>query len=310
MGKSIYFKNKFWCIIIVKSVKKVNMMQDFQLIVASIKNSMSIWAIIDILVVAFIFYKGYKLIQETRAEQLLKGILLIFLLIPISHFLRLNMLNFILTKTLTIGLLSMVIIFQPEIRKALEHIGSSTFNDLHIVDNDEELEKLVDEIVEAINNMAAEKTGALIAIEQKIGLDEYIKTGTQIDALISDSLLENIFVKNTPLHDGAMIISYDRIVAAGCVLPLSSNSNISKLLGTRHRAAIGLSEVSDALVLIVSEETGNISLAVKGRLTKNYDSKKLKNVLLKILKNRRDKEDKSIKGRVGEWLRKLKIKKY
>ncbi|WP_297519917.1 diadenylate cyclase CdaA [uncultured Clostridium sp.] len=285
-------------------------MQDFQLIVASIKNSMSIWAIIDILVVAFIFYKGYKLIQETRAEQLLKGILLIFLLIPISHFLRLNMLNFILTKTLTIGLLSMVIIFQPEIRKALEHIGSSTFNDLHIVDNDEELEKLVDEIVEAINNMAAEKTGALIAIEQKIGLDEYIKTGTQIDALISDSLLENIFVKNTPLHDGAMIISYDRIVAAGCVLPLSSNSNISKLLGTRHRAAIGLSEVSDALVLIVSEETGNISLAVKGRLTKNYDSKKLKNVLLKILKNRRDKEDKSIKGRVGEWLRKLKIKKY
>jgi diadenylate cyclase len=286
------------------------MMQDFQLIVASIKNSMSIWAIIDILVVAFIFYKGYKLIQETRAEQLLKGILLIFLLIPISHFLRLNMLNFILTKTLTIGLLSMVIIFQPEIRKALEHIGSSTFNDLHIVDNDEELEKLVDEIVEAINNMAAEKTGALIAIEQKIGLDEYIKTGTQIDALISDSLLENIFVKNTPLHDGAMIISYDRIVAAGCVLPLSSNSNISKLLGTRHRAAIGLSEVSDALVLIVSEETGNISLAVKGRLTKNYDSKKLKNVLLKILKNRRDKEDKSIKGRVGEWLRKLKIKKY
>ncbi|MGL4452911.1 MAG: diadenylate cyclase CdaA [Sarcina sp.] len=285
-------------------------MQDIQLIITSIKNSMSISAVIDILVVAFIFYKGYKLIQETRAEQLLKGILLILLLIPVSHLLRLNMLNFILTKTLTIGVLSMVIIFQPEIRKALEHIGSSTFNDLHIVDNDEELEHIVDELVEAINNMAAEKTGALIAIEQKTGLDEYIKTGTKIDAIISDSLVENIFVKNTPLHDGAMIISYDRIVAAGCVLPLSGNPNISKLLGTRHRAAIGLSEVSDALVLIVSEETGNISLVVKGRLTKNYDSTKLKNVLLKILRNRRDKDDKSIKGRVGEWLRKLKIKKY
>lgn len=285
-------------------------MQEIQLIIASIKNSMSVWAIIDILVVAFIFYKGYKLIQETRAEQLLKGILLIFLLIPISHFLRLNMLYFILTKTLTIGLLSMVIIFQPEIRRALERIGSSTFNDLHIVDNDEELEFLVDELVIAINNMAAEKTGALIVIEQKTGLDEYIKTGTHIDAVISDSLIENIFVKNTPLHDGAMIISYDRIVAAGCVLPLSSNPNISKLLGTRHRAAIGISEVSDALILIVSEETGNISLAVKGRLTKNYDSTKLKNVLLKILRNRRDREDKSIKGRVGAWLRKLKIKKY
>ncbi|MGL4762433.1 MAG: diadenylate cyclase CdaA [Sarcina sp.] len=285
-------------------------MHEMELIIASVKNSMSVWAIIDILVVAFIFYKGYKLIQETGAEQLLKGILLIFLLIPISHFLRLNMLYFILTKTLTIGLLSMVIIFQPEIRRALERIGSSTFNDLHIVDNDEELENLVDELVIAINNMAAEKTGALIVIEQKTSLDEYIKTGTQIDALISDSLIENIFVKNTPLHDGAMIISYDRIVAASCVLPLSSNPNISKLLGTRHRAAIGLSEVSDALILIVSEETGNISLAVKGRLTKNYDSTKLKNILLKILRSRRDKEDKSIKGRVGEWLRKLKIKKY
>lgn len=285
-------------------------MQDIQSIIVSIKSSMSIWAMIDILVVAFIFYKGYKLIQETRAEQLLKGILLMLLLIPISHFLRLNMLNFILTKTLTIGLLSIVIIFQPEIRKALEHIGSSTFNDLHIVDNDEELEHIVDELVEAINNMAAEKTGALIAIEQKTGLDEYIKTGTLIDATISDSLIENIFVKNTPLHDGAMIISYDRIVAASCVLPLTSNPNINKLLGTRHRAAIGLSEVSDAIVLIVSEETGNISLAIKGRITRNYDSKKLKNILLKILRNRRDKEDKSIKGRVGEWLRKLRIKKY
>lgn len=285
-------------------------MGDLKFIVTSIQSSMSIWAIVDILVVAFIFYKGYKLIQETRAEQLLKGILLVFLLIPISHFLRLNMLNFILTKTLTIGVLSMVIIFQPEIRKALEHIGSSTFNDLHIVDNDEELEKLVDEIVVAVNNMAAEKTGALIAIEQKTGLDEYVKTGTQIDAVISDSLIENIFVKNTPLHDGAMIISYDRIVAAGCVLPLSSNPNISKLLGTRHRAAIGLSEVSDALLLIVSEETGGISLAIKGRLTKNYDSEKLKHVILKILRARRDKDDKSIKGRVGEWLRKLRRKNY
>lgn len=284
-------------------------MGDWNFIISSIENSISIWAFVDILVVAFIFYKGYKLIQETRAEQLLKGILLIFLLIPISHILRLNMLYFILTKTLTIGLLSMVIIFQPEIRKALEHIGSSTFNDLHIVNNDEDLESLVDEIIEAVDNMAAEKTGALIAIEQKTGLDEYIKTGTQIDAVISDSLIENIFVKNTPLHDGAMIISYDRIVAAGCVLPLSSNPNISKLLGTRHRAAIGLSEVSDALLIIVSEETGGISLAVKGRLTKNYDSSKLKNVILKILRGRRDKDDKSIKGRVGRWLRKLKIKK-
>lgn len=285
-------------------------MQELQFLFNTTKNSMSIWAVIDILVVAFIFYKGYLLIKETRAEQLLKGIILLLLLIPISSFLRLNTLNFILTKSLTIGVLSMVIIFQPEIRKALEHIGSSTFNDLRIMPNDEDLEKLVHEIVEAVDNMALTKTGALIAIEQKTGLDEYIKTGTQIDSIVSDSLIENIFVKNTPLHDGAMIISYDRIVAAGCVLPLSQNQNIDKLLGTRHRAAIGLSEASDALLIIVSEETGGISLAVKGRLTKNYDREKLKSMLLRIMRNRRNKENISIKGRVGEWLRKLKIKKY
>lgn len=285
-------------------------MQELQFLFNTTKNSMSIWAVIDILVVAFIFYKGYLLIKETRAEQLLKGIILLLLLIPISSFLRLNTLNFILTKSLTIGVLSMVIIFQPEIRKALEHIGSSTFNDLRIMANDEDLEKLVHEIVEAVDNMALTKTGALIAIEQKTGLDDYIKTGTQIDSIVSDSLIENIFVKNTPLHDGAMIISYDRIIAAGCVLPLSQNQSIDKLLGTRHRAAIGLSEASDALLIIVSEETGGISLAVKGRLTKNYDREKLKNMLLRIMRNRRNKENISIKGRIGEWLGKLKIKKY
>lgn len=286
------------------------MMQELEFLFNITKSSISIWAIIDILVVAYIFYKGYKLIQETRAEQLLKGIILILLLIPISHFLRLNTLNFILTKTLTIGVLSMVIIFQPEIRKALEHIGSSTFNDLHILADDEELERVVDELVEAVSNMAATKTGALIALEQKTGLEDLVKTGTQIDAVISDSLIENIFVKNTPLHDGAMIISYDRIVAAGCVLPLTNNLNIDKLLGTRHRAAIGLSEASDALVIVVSEETGNISLAVKGRLTKNYDKEKLKNMLLRIMRNRRDKGSRSLKGRVEEWLTKLRRKKY
>lgn len=286
------------------------MMQELEFLFNITKSSISIWAIIDILVVAYIFYKGYKLIQETRAEQLLKGIILILLLIPISHFLRLNTLNFILTKTLTIGVLSMVIIFQPEIRKALEHIGSSTFNDLHILADDEELEHVVDELVEAVSNMAATKTGALIALEQKTGLEDFVKTGTQIDAVITDSLIENIFVKNTPLHDGAMIISYDRIVAAGCVLPLTNNLNIDKLLGTRHRAAIGLSEASDALIIVVSEETGNISLAVKGRLTKNYDKEKLKNMLLRIMRNRRDKGSRSLKGRVEEWVTKLRRKKY
>ncbi|MGL5614888.1 MAG: diadenylate cyclase CdaA [Sarcina sp.] len=278
------------------------------LIYNTVKN-ISIASIIDILVVAFIFYKGYSLIEKTRTVQLLKGIFLVLVLIPISSILHLQMLYFILTKTLTIGLLSIVIIFQPEIRKALEHIGSSSFNDLHIQDNDESLENLVTEIVEAVGNMAKEKTGALIAIEQKVGLGDIIKTGTKIDAVVSDALVENIFVKNTPLHDGAMIIRNDRIVAAGCVLPLTAENNISKLLGTRHRAALGVSEVSDALVIVVSEETGAISLAVKGRLTRNYDKEKLKNIILRILKNRRDKNTISLKGRVKTWINKSKRKK-
>lgn len=284
-------------------------MQEITWLVLSTIKSMSPASVVDILVVAFIFYKGYSLIEKTRTEQLLKGIFLVLILIPISSVLHLQMLYFILTKTLTIGLLSIVIIFQPEIRKALEHIGSSSFNDLHRQADDESLESLVTEIVEAVGNMSKTETGALIAIEQKVGLGDLIKTGTKIDAVVSDSLVENIFVKNTPLHDGAMIIRNDRIISAGCVLPLTAENNISKLLGTRHRAALGLSEVSDALVIVVSEETGAISLAVKGRLTRNYDKEKLKNILLRILKNRRDKKDISLKGRVKSWLNKTRRKK-
>ncbi|MGL5244420.1 MAG: diadenylate cyclase CdaA [Sarcina sp.] len=277
------------------------------MILNSVKN-ISVWSIVDILVVAFIFYKGYMLIKETRAEQLLKGILLILILIPISLILRLNMLNFILTKTLTIGVLSIVIIFQPEIRRALEHLGRSAFDDFHVIEDDEKLDEVITSIVTAIENMAETKTGALIAIEQGTGLSEIAATGTEIDGLISAALIENIFVKNTPLHDGAMIIRNEKIVAAGCVLPLTSNNSINKKLGTRHRAAIGLSETSDALIITVSEETGTISLAVKGRLTRNYDKEKLKSILLKIMKNRRDKRGMSYGKRVKSWIRKLKIK--
>ncbi|MPQ43328.1 diadenylate cyclase CdaA [Clostridium tarantellae] len=277
------------------------------IILNSIKN-ISVWSIIDILVVAFIFYKGYMLIKETRAEQLLKGILLILVLIPVSLILRLNMLNFILTKTLTIGVLSIVIIFQPEIRRALEHIGRSAFDDFHVIEDDEKLDKVITSIVTAVENMAETKTGALIAIEQGTGLSEIASTGTELEALVSSALIENIFFKNTPLHDGATIIRNDRIVAAGCVLPLTENNNINKKLGTRHRAAIGLSETSDALIITVSEETGTISLAVKGRLTRNYDKEKLKSILLKIMKNRRDKRGISYGKKVKGWIRKIKIK--
>jgi len=276
-------------------------MEVLKLMLGTIRN-ISLFSILDIIVVAFIFYKLYMLIKETRAEQLLKGIVLIFILIPISHFSNLTMLNWILNKTITIGVLTIVIIFQPEIRRALEHIGSTAFTDKHMFENEEVMEKIITEIVNAVENLSKNKTGALIVIEQKTGIGEIIKTGTTMDAVISTALLENIFVVNTPLHDGATVIRNNRIIAAGCFLPLTDSDRVSKKLGTRHRAAIGITESSDALTIIVSEETGTISLAVNGRLVRNYDRDRLKKVLVQIIKNRQSKKI-TFKERIKSWIK-------
>lgn len=283
-------------------------MDILNVMINTVKN-ISFWSVLDIAVVSYFFFKGYMLIKETRAEQLLKGIFFIVILIPISWLLKLTTVYVILSKTITIGVLSIIIIFQPEIRRALEHLGRTAFNDIHPIEDDALMEKVVTEIVNAVENLSLSKTGALIAIEQTTGLGEIIMNGIQIDAVVSSALLENIFVVNTPLHDGATIIRNNRIVASGCVLPLTSNTDINKKLGTRHRAAIGLSETSDALVLIVSEETGTISLAVNGRLSRNYDRDRLKDVLLKIMKNRRNKRVKTLGERVKAWITQTKSKK-
>jgi diadenylate cyclase len=275
----------------------------FKIIFNSIKT-ISPFSILDIIVVSYIFYKAYMLIKETRAVQLLKGILLILLLIPVSSFLQLNMLYWILNKTITIGVLSIIIIFQPEIRRGLEHLGRSAFTDRHILEDEETMEKVVSEVVDAVENLARSKTGALIIIENRTGLGDVIATGTRLDAIVSSALLENIFVVNTPLHDGATIIRNDKIVASGCFLPLTNNDEISKALGTRHRAGLGISENSDALTIIVSEETGNISLAVNGKLTRNYTKDRLKDILLRILKSRQNKKL-TFRERVKLWIKKI-----
>ena len=283
-------------------------MQEITLFLMNTIKNLSIPSILDILVVAYIFYKGYSLIKETRAEQLLKGIALMIVLIPISYILKLEMLNFILNKTLTIGLLSVVIIFQPEIRRALEHIGRSAFDDFHNMQDEEKRNVVVNEIINAVSNLAESKTGALIVIEQITRLGEVLNSGTILDAKVSANLLENIFVVNTPLHDGATIIRDDRIIASGCVLPLTSNVDINKKLGTRHRAAIGLSEVSDSIIIIVSEETGIISLAINGRLTRNYDREKLRMILFKMLQHNDKKRVKSAGEKVKAWIKRKKAK--
>lgn len=281
----------------------MRILNEFLGLVGKSVSNMSLWSILDILVVSYIFYKGYMLIKETRAEQLLKGIILIITLIPISYVLKLDMLYFILNKTLTIGVLTVIIIFQPEIRRALEHLGRSAFDDKHYPNNKQDLCTTINEISIAAENLAESKTGALIVIEQSTGLNELMGAGTLIDANVTANLLENIFVVNTPLHDGATIIRNNRILASGCVLPLTDNTKINKKLGTRHRAAIGLSEVSDALIIIVSEETGVISLAINGRITRGYDKEKLKNILIKIIENRSEKSVKTAGERVKSWIK-------
>lgn len=268
--------------------------------------NISIWSVLDILVVTYIFYKSYMLIKETRAEQLLKGIILLVALIPISYILNLDVLYFILNKTLTIGVLSIIIIFQPEIRRVLEHLGRSAFQEMHMVPNEEELDYMLEEITTAVDNLAKTKTGALIVLEQGTGLNEIMASGTKIDACITANLLENIFVVNTPLHDGATIIRNNRIASSGCVLPLTNNNTINKKLGTRHRAGIGISEVSDAIVIIVSEETGVISMAINGKLRRNFEKDKLKVVLKKIIEGRSNKREKvkTAREKVTLWIKK------
>ena len=262
----------------------------------------SITNIIDILIVSYILYKLFMLIKQTRAETLLKGLLIIIVIMKVSQFAGLITLYMIIDSTIKVGFIALIILFQPELRRALEHLGRNGLFSKNLEVTEEEMDKIISQIVAAAVNLSSSKTGALIVIEQKTGLKDYIETGVKIDAMVSSQLLENIFVVNTPLHDGAVIIRNDRIESAGCFLPLTENNNISKQLGTRHRAAIGVSENSDALVVVVSEETGNISLAVNGKLTRNYNGERLKDILVRIMKHRNEKKI-TAWGWIKSWIK-------
>lgn len=243
--------------------------------------------LIDIVVVSLLIYYLIKLIRETRAMQLFKGLLFIGAVFLISSILKLTALNYILTSTIQVGLFALVVIFQPELRNMLERLGR--FNVLsNIISSsaDEKIkqtENAINAVAVAASNMSKTKTGALMVLERETKLGEFLSTGTLLNADISDRLLTNIFVHNTPLHDGAVIIRGDKIITAACVLPLSANTNISPDLGTRHRAALGLSETTDAVVVVVSEETGKISIAMSGTLTRNLTYEGLLRVLNKVM---------------------------
>lgn len=235
---------------------------------------------LDILIVAYLVYKSIQLVRETRAGQLIKGILILVGAYIISVVFQFKVINWLFVNVFQFGLLAVVVLFQPELRRALEQVGRSKFSTkLNLfsshVDSDEEYEENMLNCIEIISNAAvvlsSTKTGALMVLERETKLGEIIKTGTVIDSQISVELIGNIFFPNTPLHDGAMILRDGKMYAAGCFLPLSQNNEISKQLGTRHRAALGVSEISDAIVVIVSEETGKISVAKNGVLTRNFD---------------------------------------
>ena len=245
--------------------------------------SIKITDIIDILIVAYIVYRLLGMIKETRAQQLFRGVLLIVGVFLASELFELSLLNWLLTRLITVGLIGVMILFQPEIRRALEQIGrrgalTSQFRDI----GKEELYATVHKIVDAVDDFSSTRTGALIAIERETTLNDIIETGVIVDAEISVRLLGNLFYEGSPLHDGAVIIRGVRIHAASCVLPLTNRTSIGKNLGTRHRAGVGLSEVSDAFIIIVSEETGAISVARNGTLRRFLDLKTLEKMLLDV----------------------------
>ena len=244
------------------------------------RPSLGISDILDILIVAYIIYKIIFWIKETRAWVLFKGILVIFALAAVAMLLKLNTILWILSNTISVGIIAVIVVFQPELRKALEQLGKGKFFTRSSEETDDKAaQRTVDEIVKAAEKMGSVKTGALILIEQKVPLGDFERTGIPVDAIVSSQLLINIFEHNTPLHDGAVIVRRNRVAAATCFLPLTDSNEVSMELGTRHRAAIGASEVSDAYVIVVSEETGAISLARGGVLYRDLSPEQLKNMI-------------------------------
>ena len=256
--------------------------------------------ILDILIVALLIFSVIKFVRETRAVSLIKGLVILVVIMYISGWLKLNSVNFILAKSLEVGLMAIIIVFQPELRRALEKMGNSSISRI-IHDSETDEAPYSNAVTEAAKNLSVAKTGALIVIEKEVRLSAAIDSGIEMNAEITRELIENIFVPNSPLHDGAVIISEGKIKAAACVLPLSTTTDISSKHGTRHRAAIGISEVSDCIAVIVSEETGRISIAREGVLTYNISSDELKAILLE---NELDEDngEKSTKDKLLDWL--------
>ena len=254
--------------------------------------------LIDIAIVAYILYFIFKKIRHSSAERLIKGILLLLVIMQLSDWLHLYTIHFLLANTMQLGLIAIVIMFQPELRKILEQVGMSKLRFFKLKEEDtESVKNSIAAITQAATSMSWSKTGALIVFERNDKLDNIVKTGTVVDAQISEELVKNIFYPKSPLHDGAVVVSENRVRAAACLLPLSANLNIAKELGTRHRAALGMCETTDAVVLVVSEETGTISLVTGGILKRHLAPETLERLLIKELVVPEDEEKKGFFSR-------------
>lgn len=279
-------------------------MVDFFAVFLRNLQTIGIMDVFDILIVTLLVFSVIKFVRETKAVNLIKGIVFLVVIMYISGWVNLNSVNFILAKTLEVGLIAIIIVFQPELRRALEKMGNSSISRI-IHDSEEDETPFSSMITEAAINLSSTRTGALIVVEREVKLNAAIDSGIEMNAEISRELLENIFVPNSPLHDGAVIISEGKIKAAACVLPLSTATDISSKYGTRHRAAKGVSEISDCIAVVVSEETGRISVATEGVLNYNLTPDELKEYLSF---NETDENNgvKSTKDKLMDWLVKKK----
>ena len=261
--------------------------------------------IIDIAVIAYIIYNTIKFLRDSRAWQLVKGLIVLLAIYLFAVWFELATLKWLLAIVGESLLVVAVIIFQPELRRVLENVGRSNLRKIgknQLIDSEREnMEKCIGTICKAVSNMHENKIGAIIVFERETPLGEIINTGTTVDALISDELIQNIFYPKSPLHDGGMVIRGDRIISAGCILPLTANRDLSSHLGTRHRAAIGMSEVSDAVVVVVSEETGIISVAHNGKIERRFNQISLREYLNEALITDRENE----KSVYKEWLERV-----
>lgn len=248
--------------------------------------------VLEMIIIAFIVYHVIKWVRSTRAWMPVKGLMILLVFWMVASILKMDVILWILNNTIGVGITAIIIVFQPEIRRALEQLGQQSFpTSLRLFSENKEKEerfseKTIEEVVKSVVVLARHKTGALIVVEQEVSLDEYVETGIALDAVVTNQLLINIFEHNTPLHDGAVIMRGNRLVSATCYLPVSKNMKLSKELGTRHRAAVGISEVTDSFTIIVSEQTGKISIARNGNLISNVDADYLRMKLQEIQKDK------------------------